>query len=69
MNYEAFIADTDVWSTGSSIVTGHNGVSVDTGWSGLRFIGFNNSNGGDNQISSSDVTAIEQAVAPGEREQ
>ena len=63
VNYESFIADSGVWSTSSALVVGHNGELVDTGWSGLRFIGFNNSNGSNNSISSSDLTAIEQAVA------
>src|SRR5262245_22683400 len=60
--YEFYIGDSGVWDTDSATVTGQNGPSVYTGWKGLRFIGFNNSNGGWNQISSSDLTSITNKV-------
>ena len=60
--YEFFIGDSGVWETDSGTVVGQNGPSVYTGWKGLRFIGFNNSNGADNQISSADLTQISARV-------
>ncbi len=62
-NYEAYIGSASVWDTGSSSVSGHNGVSATTGWRGLRIIGFNNSNGAWNQISSGDLESIGSRVA------
>ncbi len=61
--YEAYIGPSAVWDTDSGTVIGMNGPSVYTGWKGLRFIGFNNSNGGWNQISPADLTAISNKVA------
>jgi hypothetical protein len=62
--YELFIGDSGVWDTDSATVVGQNGPVVHTGWSGLRIIGFNNSNGGWNQIRPEDVAEIsERATA------
>jgi PKD repeat protein len=61
--YEFFIGDSGVWDTDSGTVVGQNGPSVFTGWKGLRIIGFNNSNGADNQISSADRTLIASKVS------
>ena len=56
--YNQYIGSSDVWDIGSASFTGHNGLTRTTGWQGLRFIGFNNSNPDYNQISSADVTRI-----------
>lgn len=61
--YEQYIVSSDPWDFGSSSFTGHNGVGGSTGWWGLRFIGFNNSNGGDNQVSAADIADVESRVA------
>jgi PKD repeat protein len=60
--YEFYIGDSGVWDTDSASVVGQNGPSVYTGWKGLRIIGFNNSNGGWNQISAADLAAIDSKV-------
>jgi len=60
--YEFFIGDSDVWDTDSATVVGQNGPSVYTGWSGLRIIGFNNSNGAWNTISAADLASISAKV-------
>jgi hypothetical protein len=60
--YELFIGDAGVWDTDSGTVIGQNGPSVYTGWKGLRFIGFNNSNGAWNQISAEDLQIISTKV-------
>jgi PKD repeat protein len=62
-NYTALIGDPGVWDTDSAALVGHNGVSVVTGWSGLRIIGFNNSNGAWNQISAADLAVISARIA------
>lgn len=62
-NYESLIAPSGVWDSDSAAVVGHNGVSVVTGWTGLRIIGFNNSNGAWNQISAADLADISARVA------
>jgi PKD repeat protein len=59
-NYETYIGSAGVWETDSNIVAGHNGLTVTTGWYGLDFIGLNNSNGGDNQVSSTDLSLVDQ---------
>src|SRR5262245_45836070 len=61
--YEAYIGESDVWDTDSGTVIGQNGPSVFTGWKGLRIIGFNNSNGGWNQISPADLSSISAKVS------
>jgi PKD repeat protein len=61
--YDQFIASPDPWDFGSSSFTGHNGIGGSTGWRGLRFVGFNNSNGGDNQVSAQDLADVESRVA------
>jgi len=61
--YEEFIADSGVWDVGSAAITGHNGRTRSTGWSGLRFIGVNNSNPGWNTISSADVADVSARVS------
>jgi len=60
--YELFIADDAVWDTDTATVVGQNGPVVHTGWSGLRMIGFNNSNGAWNQISAEDLASISARV-------
>jgi PKD repeat protein len=60
--YEQFIADSGVWDMGSADFIGHNPTAVSTGWDGLRFIGFNNSNNGRNVISSGDLAEIDALV-------
>ncbi len=69
-NYELFIGDSGVWDTDSATVVGQNGPAVHTGWSGLRIVGFNNSNGAWNQISAEDLariaTKVTAAAAAGE---
>jgi PKD repeat protein len=62
-NYEFYVGDSGVWDTDVATVVGHNGPSVTTGWSGLRIIGFNNSNGAWNQISAADLASIAARVA------
>jgi PKD repeat protein len=57
-NYERFVADSRVWNTDSATVYGQNGRAVFTGWSGLRIVGFNNSNGAWNQISAEDLAEV-----------
>jgi 3',5'-cyclic AMP phosphodiesterase CpdA len=61
--YEQYIADSDPWDFGSSSFVGHNGIAGSTGWKGLRFVGFNNSYDGDNQLSAADVADVESRVA------
>ncbi len=61
--YEEFIADSGVWDAGSAAFSGHNGRTRTTGWTGLRFIGVNNSNPGWNTIVNADVTAVAARVA------
>ena len=61
--YDQYIASPDPWDFGSSSFTGHNGIGGSTGWRGLRFVGFNNSNGGDNQVSAQDQADVESRVA------
>jgi len=61
--YEQYIADSDPWDFGSASFVGHNGVAGSTGWEGLRFVGFNNSYDGDNQLSPPDVADVESRVA------
>jgi PKD repeat protein len=61
--YEFFIGDSGVWDTDSATVVGQNGPTVYTGWSGLRIIGFNNSNGAWNQISAEDLSIISTKVS------
>jgi PKD repeat protein len=60
--YELYIGDSGVWDTDSSTVVGQNGPVVHTGWSGLRIIGFNNSNGAWNAISDQDLASISARV-------
>jgi PKD repeat protein len=61
-HYEEFIADSGVWNMGSADFIGHNATAVSTGWDGLRFIGFNNSNSGRNVISAGDLAEIDALV-------
>jgi PKD repeat protein len=61
--YEQYIADSGPWDFGSSNFVGHNGIAGSTGWKGLRFVGFNNSYDGDNQLSAADVSDVEARVA------
>jgi PKD repeat protein len=61
--YEFYVADSDVWDTDSAVVVGHNGLVANTGWSGLRFIGFNNANGAWNQVSAADLALISSKVS------
>ena len=61
--YEQFIASAAVWEASSASFTGQNGRSRSTGWSGLRFIGFNNTAGGTwNTVSSGDIALIQSRV-------
>ena len=60
--YEDFVADSSPWDVGSAAFTGQNGIAVDTGWAGLRFIGLNNSNGADNQVSNADRADVQARV-------
>ncbi len=59
-NYKTYVGSTEVWETGSNFVVGNNGLTVTTGWSGLDFIGVNNSNGGYNVVSATDVAKVDQ---------
>ncbi len=59
-NYQTYIGSTGVWETRSNFVVGNNGLTVTTGWHGLDFIGLNNSNGGYNMVSATDVSLIDQ---------
>lgn len=61
--YEEFIADSGVWDFGSAWFTGQNGRSGATAWRGLRFIGFNGSNGAWNTVSAPDLADVEARVA------
>ncbi len=61
--YEYFVADSGVWDTDTGTVVGQNGPVAHTGWSGLRIIGFNNSNGAWNQVSEVDLASISARVA------
>jgi PKD repeat protein len=63
LHYELFVAGAEVWDTDSATVYGQNGPAANTGWRGLRIIGFNNSNGGWNQISAEDLDAVSSRVA------
>jgi PKD repeat protein len=56
--YQQFIGSAGVWEASSASFTGQNGIVRNTGWSGLRFVGFNNSSGGWNRISDADVMLI-----------
>lgn len=58
-NYHTYIGSSGVWETGSNFVVGNNGLTVTTGWHGLDFIGLNNSNGGYNVVSSTDLSVID----------
>jgi PKD repeat protein len=62
-NYQTYIGSTAVWESGSDIVTGYNGLTVTTGWRGLDFIGLNNSNGGYNVVSATDVALVDQLAS------
>ena len=64
-NYEQHIGTAAVWDVGSAAFTAHNGLAVSTGWAGMRFIGFNNTNTAWNQISSSDISLISARVNAG----
>jgi len=64
--YDQHIGPNESWSMGSAPFVGHNGLQIPTGWEGLRFIGMNNTNGGNNRISSSDLSNIETYVAAAE---
>ncbi len=68
--YEQYIGNSGVWSQSCAVFTGQNGLTRSTGWTGLRFLGFNNSNGGWNVISPGDLAEIDMrvtlAVAVGE---
>ncbi len=57
-NYAQFIGSPATWSMGSDTFVGHNGRQVTTGWRGLRYIGINNTNGGNNVISAADLAAV-----------
>src|SRR5262249_17364697 len=57
--YQQFVGSAGVWDWGSASFTGQNGISRNLGWSGLRFIGFNNSNGAWNKISDPDLALIQ----------
>ncbi len=61
--YEQYVGDSGVWDFGSAAFIGHNGIVGATNWDGLRFIGFNNSNGGWNKISAGDLAQINARVA------
>jgi PKD repeat protein len=61
--YEQYIASSAVWGVGSANFTGQNGKGRNTGWAGLRFIGFNGSNGAYNRISDSDIAQIQSRVS------
>jgi PKD repeat protein len=61
-HYEFYVGDSDVWDVDSAHVRGQNGLVADTGWSGLRIIGFNNSNGAWNQISAADLAVVDAKV-------
>jgi hypothetical protein len=60
--YELYVGDSGVWDTDSALVSGHNGLVANSGWSGLRILGFNNSNGAWNQISAADLAIIDSKV-------
>ena len=63
VNFEFYVGDSSVWETDTATVVGMNGRSVQTGWSGLRIIGFNDDNPGLNEISPSDLQLISSKVA------
>ena len=63
--YEVWVGSADTWSMGSATFTGQNGHEIHTGWSGLRFIGLNNTNGSDNTISQADRIRLDNFVAAG----
>jgi PKD repeat protein len=56
--YEQYIGSAAVWETGSESFTGQNGKGRNTGWAGLRIIGFNSSVGDYNQMTASDVALV-----------
>ena len=60
--YQQYIGSAGVWDIGSASFSGHNGITRTTGWKGLRFIGFNNSNPDYNQIASADLSSIQARV-------
>ena len=61
--YEQYIASEAVWETGSASFTGQNGKSRNTGWAGLRIIGFNSSVGDYNVVTASDIALIQSRVS------
>ncbi len=61
--YQQFIGSANVWEASSASFTGQNGIVRNTGWSGLRFIGFNNSNGAWNKFADADIAQIQARVS------
>ena len=61
--YEQYIGSAAVWEASSASFVGQNGKGRNTGWTGLRFIGFNSSQGGYNKITASDVALIQARVS------
>jgi PKD repeat protein len=67
--YEQYVAQPGVWDVRSARLVGHNGVTVTTGWDGLRFVGLNNSNTAPNEVNPEEraqARAIVTAAAAGE---
>ncbi|NOT32127.1 MAG: metallophosphoesterase, partial [Planctomycetes bacterium] len=61
--YQQFLASPGVWEASSASFTGQNGITRNIGWAGLRFIGFNSSNGAWNKIADADIALIQARVS------
>ena len=57
--YEQYVADAGVWDVSSAELRGQNGPVTATGWTGLRFIGLNNSTAGWNTVSPAELAQVE----------
>jgi PKD repeat protein len=61
--YTQYIASPGVWDASSAHLVGQNGVPVQTGWEGLRFVGVNNSWVGANTVRPADLLQLEAIVS------
>jgi PKD repeat protein len=57
--YEEHVAPAGVWDVSSAALRGQNGLETATGWSGLRFVGIDNSYAGANTVRTADLAQAE----------
>jgi PKD repeat protein len=61
--YEEHIGSPGVWDVSSAALRGQNGLVTATGWSGLRFVGINNSYAGANTVRAADLAQARAIVS------